>query len=173
MKSGLRSKIELAANIVIVVSGLVITTYFVRPSLFPRAASPSVPPEMVATGMKLNFSSASGSENDSTLVVAVREGCQYCEASAPFYKRLADAAAKSSKTHLIAALPETPAEGKTFLGKLGVPVQDVREGDFAAMKVRYTPTLMLLDRDGKVKKVWVGRLHGNEEEQVLKAAGLD
>jgi thiol-disulfide isomerase/thioredoxin len=170
MPSGLSSKIEMAANVVIVVSGLVITTYFVKPSLFTHAAPA---PEMVKAGMQVGFASASGSGNESTLVVAVREGCPYCEASAPFYKQLLDAAAKNSKTHVIAALPESPAQAKPFLEKLGVPAQDVREADFDAMKVRYTPTLLLLDREGKVKNVWVGRLHDDEQKQVLKAAGLD
>ena len=62
---------------------------------------------------------------------------------------------------------------KAFLAKLGVPAEDVREGDFDEMKVQYTPTLVLLDHDGRVKNVWVGQLKPDEEKQVLQAVGLD
>jgi thioredoxin-related protein len=128
---------------------------------------------MVKAGMTLGSPWAGGADGD-TLLVAVREGCHFCEASAPFYKQLAEAAAKHPKTRLVAALPEAADKGRPFLEKLiGAHVEDVREADFDALKVRYTPTVLLVDHAGKVKNVWVGRLHEDQEAQVLKAAGLD
>jgi hypothetical protein len=39
--------------------------------------------------------------------------------------------------------------------------------DFAAVKVPGTPTLMLVDNEGEILDVWVGKLDASGEKKVL------
>ena len=40
--------------------------------------------------------------------------------------------------------------------------------DFSAIKIPGTPTLLLVDNNGKVLNVWVGKLDDRHEKEVLK-----
>jgi hypothetical protein len=74
--------------------------------------------------------------------------------------------------HVMAVLPQKPEEGVAYLAKLGLQVGDVRQGSLSALRIPGTPTLLLVDRQGIVQNVWVGKLSGNEETQVLNTLGL-
>lgn len=57
-------------------------------------------------------------------------------------------------------------DGKKYLQRLGVSVDDVRQADFGAIKVSGTPTLLLVDDKGVVKGRWVGKLLPDQENEV-------
>ena len=72
----------------------------------------------------------------------------------------------------MAVLPQEIPQGKKYLDTLGVPVGDVQRAELASLKIAGTPTLLLVDRGGVVKNVWVGQLNGQGEADVLSKAGL-
>ncbi len=55
---------------------------------------------------------------------------------------------------------------------MGDPTGDIHQADLASLKVPYTPTLLVLDRSGVVKDVFVGKLSADKEGQVLSRLGL-
>jgi hypothetical protein len=168
--TGITKKIELVANIVIVACGLFFAVRFFFPHLLSFSNSGDT--ETIATGSKLGIHPAGGFSHDLNLVVAIRQGCHFCAESAPFYQRLAGLAKDSQKVHLLAVLPQDVAQGRDYLKKLGVPLAEIQQADLPAMKVRYTPTLILVDRAGAVRKVWVGKLSARREVEVLQELGL-
>ncbi len=104
------------------------------------------------------------------LVVAVSPGCHFCNESMPFYKQLLDQRnQKSSPVKFIAAVPAAEAkaeEAQKFAGA-GAQPDGLVQLDFAAAKVPGTPTLMLVDNNGKVLGVWVGKLDEDRQKEVL------
>jgi len=54
------------------------------------------------------------------------------------------------------------------LESLGVPIRDIRQATLSSLKISATPTLLLLNREGVVKDVWVGKLSGSREKEVLR-----
>ncbi|HEY6328194.1 MAG TPA: hypothetical protein VI756_02575, partial [Blastocatellia bacterium] len=101
-------------------------------------------------------------------ILAVAEGCHFCSESADFYKRIAKAVA-GSETHLVVVLPQEVSEGRRYLSGLGVDVADVRKASLDSLGVAGTPTLILVDNSGLVKKVWVGKLSPEGEADVLNS----
>jgi hypothetical protein len=171
-KSRWTRRVEVSANVVIVVTGLLFALNYFRPGLFSRSAGPQ--PVTISTGAKLDLASVDWSAHDKTVVLALREGCHFCAESVPFYQRLTKAMAKAPQTHLFAVLPGDPADSKQYLNGLGVPVpvDDIRKHDLGNLKVPYTPTLLVLDRDGVVREVFVGKLSAAKETEVLNKLGL-
>jgi thioredoxin-related protein len=105
------------------------------------------------------------------LVVAVQPSCHFCNDSMPFYKRLLDARnQKNSPVKFIAAVPadEAKAEEAQKFAAVGAQPDGMVKLDFAAIKAPGTPTLLLVDNNGKVLDVWVGKLKSSEEKDVLE-----
>jgi len=167
-RSSLNRRVELAANCVIVVACLVIGYNFIRSHFSPATRAVST----IKAGSRLNLPAVDWASQEKTLVLALRQGCHFCAESAPFYQRLARAAANSPKVHLMAVLPgDVPADA-SYLNGLGVKIQDIRQADLGWLQLPYTPTLAVIDRDGVVRDVWVGKLSDSREKQVMKRLGL-
>ena len=106
-----------------------------------------------------------------TLVIAIRTGCPYCDASMPFYRRLGERERSSRlRAHLLLVMPNDPATGAQYLAKGGLDSQSIFGQSLGALRVSGTPTLLLLDSGGRVERTWVGQLTAKEESEVMRAA---
>jgi hypothetical protein len=101
-----------------------------------------------------------------TVVLALQVGCHYCSASAPFYARLSKFA-DDRGIKIIAALPNSQTEARTYLSGLNLNFRDVQQVDFANIQVSGTPTVFVVNDKGLVERVWEGQLREGEEEKVL------
>jgi len=105
-----------------------------------------------------------------TLVMAIRQGCSFCEASMPFYRRLSDLRkAERIRTRLLAVMPDPEAPGSAQLQANGVDVEGAFQQPLRSLNVSATPTLLLVNAEGKVERAWVGRLTPQEESEVVSA----
>jgi hypothetical protein len=161
-------KIEVAANIAIIVAAIFFTAgvaknYF-RPTLplAPGHAAASIP-----SGTKADFINVDWAKSDRTLLLVLQAGCHFCSESAPFYQRLVRDTAQISGVHLIAVLPQEVADGAKYLKSLGVPIEDIRQAQLDTLRVQGTPTLILINDKGVVTNSWVGKLSGDKEAEVL------
>jgi hypothetical protein len=114
--------------------------------------------------LKLSISGVDWAKNGQTLVLAISSTCHYCSESAPFYQRLAR---ERGDIRMLAVLPQPVEEGRRYLEKLGVEVDDVKQASLASMGVSGTPTLILVNKDGAVENSWVGKLPTVQETEVL------
>ena len=168
MMVNVSKKIELAANLAIIVVACLLATVLVKSYLVAKPAdqqvtnlqSPRVAPPIVSS-LNINWN-----QNRQTLILAVSSNCHFCTESAPFYKKLGQ---NKGDTHLVAVLPQTVEEGRKYLERLGVSVDEVRQLSLDQMGVNGTPTLLLVDASGVVKQFWVGRLPSDQEAVVLDA----
>jgi len=69
---------------------------------------------------------------------------------------------------LVAVLPQAISESKQYLSDLNVPINDVRQATFEALRVQGTPTLILVDQNGEVEQSWAGKLPPEQETELLK-----
>lgn len=106
-----------------------------------------------------------------TLLIAIRRGCPYCDASLPFYKQLGEQEQSNMlRAHVLVVMPDAVSSGSGFLRKDDVEVQGIFGQNLNALDVLGTPTVLLLDSGGRIEREWVGQLTPGEEEQVLNAA---
>jgi hypothetical protein len=157
-------KIELLANVAIIVVALMLGVVLVHRYFAPTAPQEAVPAAPV--GAQLTLPGMGWAKNNQTVVLALQEGCHFCSDSAPFYRRLAAEAARHN-IPVVAVLPQSVEVARAYLDNLQVPLGDVRQATLGSLGVQATPTLMLVNGDGKVTKGWVGRLTPEAESEVL------
>jgi peroxiredoxin len=120
-----------------------------------------------AEGTQVSLQGVSWGQSTKSVVLALSDQCHFCTESAAFYQKLTTELAQRRDVQVIAVFPPQVGDGKQYLGKLGVPISDVRQAAFNSLGVRGTPTLMIVDRNGKVEQSWVGRLSPEKESEVL------
>lgn len=161
--------IEITTNIAIITVAVLLSVVLVKNYLLsgPTPNAPE-PPRPVPTGTKMALQDVNWAANKRTLLMVLSDTCRYCTESADFYKKLAQERAKHDDLRMVAVLPQNVEAGKTYLNKLGVTVDEVRQSPLDAVGVRATPTLILVDDKGVVTGSWVGKLPAQNEAEVLK-----
>ena len=61
------------------------------------------------------------------------------------------------------------AEPERYLSGEGLQCDDVRQAPIGKTGAAGTPTLLLVDQDGIVKRTWVGKLTSDKEREALDA----
>jgi thioredoxin-related protein len=178
VKQDLFKRIEVVANVAIIVAAVLLCVVLVKNYLTPnpvsladvavtRASNPNNRSSSnIQPGTKLSLAGIDWAKNGQTLLLAISDKCHFCSESAPFYQRLTH---DHGKTHLVAVLPQEVQEGKGYLDNLSVKIDDVKQAPLSSMGVRGTPTLILVDSNGTTVKSWVGRLAPNQEAEVLSS----
>jgi hypothetical protein len=173
MFANLNKKIELAANMTIIAVGMLLCVVVVKNHLLDRqdtnvkaeVSQKQQVAQRIAIGTNLGSLDVDWKQSRQTLVLAISSTCHFCTDSAPFYKTLVQA---KKDTRVVAVLPQSAEEGKSYLQKLGVTVDEVRQLPLDKIGVHGTPTLMLVDNSGAVKGSWVGKLSGESQADVLQ-----
>ena len=109
-----------------------------------------------------------------TLLIVIREDCRFCQDSIPFYRQLSDARIKQpgSGVRLVVASTDVSESLASFLKSKEIRVDHISNVQAGDLKVPGTPALLLIDRSGKVAKVWRGRLAERQQKEVLLTLGL-
>ena len=163
----MKNKVEVAANVIVILLAVVIGSAF----LMDRFASPGPAPNEVKVGDQLpGLHAYDWKAHDRALVLALRSGCHFCEASMPFYRKLAKLEQSNQiGVHLIAVFPDDPAVVRQVVETQQLTIEVVAAFELGQVKVQGTPTLMLVDEQGRVSKVWMGELAATEEAEVIAA----
>ena len=169
-----KSALDTAANIAIIVTCIFVIGMFSYNTFFKAAPPAPRPPGLAQKGETLKaLQAVLPAGSGQTLVMAVAPGCHFCDESLPFYKQLIEERnQKGSKVQVMAAVPmqgaeETKNAEQAKLTGAGVTPDHLVNVDFSAIKVPGTPTLLLVDHQGKVLDVWVGKLDPDGEKAVL------
>jgi hypothetical protein len=159
-------RLETVTNIAILVVAVLATVALIR---YLRSDTQVPAPPQILAGSRLELQGVNWSANRSTLVLALSTTCHFCSESAPFYQRLLDRAPKT--VHLMAIFPQGQSDGPSYLKSLAVNITDVHQSSFGSLHVRGTPTLLLVDQTGVVRKAWTGKLSSQVENEVFTTIG--
>ena len=155
--------LEVATNIAVLGAFLLVGAVAAKRFWEPSSSSDPNGPTVGAT---IHLKSVDWSKSDQNLVLALSTGCHFCSESADFYHRLVPAAA-SNGVRVLAVLPQPISEGRSYLEELGLDVPEVLQSPLSTIDVSGTPTVLLLDRQGRIRKAWVGKLGAKQEQQVI------
>ncbi len=164
----MEKKIGLAANVAIILVAIaIVCTLVQRRSQFKNVGpDPRVDP-VTLIGHQFPIQSNWTGEHKN-VVLALQVGCHFCEASAPFYKKLASYAA-SRHVGILAVLPQTVSVDQAYIKDLGIEGAQVKSSALTTIAVGGTPTLFVLNDKGVVEQVWQGQLQEGDESKVLQA----
>ena len=88
----------------------------------------------------------------------------------PFYRKLAKLEQSNQiRVHLIAVFPDDSAVVRQVVETQQLTIEVLPGTALGQVKVQATPTLMLVDEQGRVSKVWMGELPPAEEAEVIAA----
>jgi hypothetical protein len=160
--SGWAKRLEVATNVAILCAFLLVAALAAKRLWEPSSAKSAAP----SIGAKVSLQGIDWSTSNQNLVLALSTGCRFCSESADFYQRLVPSAT-SNGIRVLAVLPQPISDGRSYLEKLGVPVPEVVQSPLSAVDVSGTPTVLLIDGQGRIRKAWVGRLRPEQEQQVL------
>lgn len=132
----------------------------------------SGPPPAPAYKVGDVFSGVQGlrlADSERTLLIAVKSDCKFCTASMPLYREIiAQRSARNSHLRVVVVAPGNDTGFEGYLATHGLKADEALTFTPGALKVRGTPTLLLLDSAGQVKQVWEGAVSGGAEEALLK-----
>ncbi len=163
----MKNKVEVAANVAVILLAVVIGSVFLK----DRFGISGQDLNEVKAGDQLpGLPAYKWNAHERTLVLALRSGCHFCEASMPFYRKLAQLEQSNQiGVHLIAVFPDDPAAVHKVVEIQQLTLEVLPLFELGQVKVQATPTLMLVDEQGRVSKVWMGQLPAAEEAEVIAA----
>lgn len=150
--------------VALVLSALLVRKYFFQP--------PRNPDYLIATNATLSINEINWADSEQTVLVALAKECKYCSESAEFYRRLAAGIASQSNTRLMAVFSEKESEGEAYLKQLEIPIRELRYVSLPSLGIRSVPTLAVLDRNGVVTDMWIGKLSPYEEKALMSKLRL-
>lgn len=154
--------IEVSSNIAIVLVAIIAVVVFAKGHF---GSTPQMPPS-ISAGSKLDMKQVDWHRNNKNAVFVLSTTCHYCKESSPFYQKLVRDC-QNSDTRTIALFPQTSEEGQAYLKAEDVPMDEVWRADFKDLQVGGTPTLLQVDGNGIVQKVWLGKLNSSKEQEVI------
>jgi len=164
---GFKAKLEVTTNIM-VIAGVLVFGFVVYRSLTNHA---KFAPEAPAVGTVLPaLPGYSWDGHSQILLLALRKGCHFCEDSMPFYRELLKAEKGGrSKAHLVSVVPDGEMDATRLLHDAQLDVPMVASFQLQRLHVSSTPTLVLVDGNGSVEKVWVGEQDAAGQQAILDA----
>jgi len=163
----MKMKLEAAANVTVIlmalaVGGLVLTRY-VASARAPRS---------VAVGEHLaKLPGLDWNQHRRTLLLVLNTGCHFCQDSVPFYQKLAAAQRPGqSDLDIVAVFPNEAEMVNEFIAHEKLPIRSVPGIPVENLRVNATPTLILVNREGRVERSWVGFLTARQENDLVKLA---
>lgn len=160
--------IDPALNMAIILVSVLVVVAFIRAGHL-RSSAPADQPKRSndPIGRQVFVEGIDWSKSEQTLLLFLSTKCGYCKQSEPFYHRLNNPPIDHQAVRLIAVFPYPKQTGKEYLESAHIVVDDVRQGPSTDLKVRGTPTLVLIDRRGVVRNEWVGALSPDQEAEVM------
>lgn len=145
-------------------AGLVLKRYF---SDSKPADTPNISPSA-----RLSIAGFDFSQSSETLLLALSQDCHHCTESARFYRRLVQGVGDARDLRIVGLLPDSPSRGQWYLNTLGISIREVKQVHLSSLGIRKVPALVLVDRNGVVKKVWIGKLAPKTESEVMQTIGI-
>ncbi len=158
-------RLDLMANVAVIVTSVALLG-FLGNSFYEshNAPQPSVSQARALVGSTVQLAGVDFTRKDRTLLIAISSTCHYCKESEPFYRQLAQT--PSTTTNLVAVLPMPQPAAESYVHSSISSSLKAISSPLNTMGVSGTPTLLLVDRDGKVINAWVGKLDDVSQKQV-------
>jgi thioredoxin-related protein len=162
-----KGRLEIVINACVLIAalmflGILITNYSTRTDNKPALNDLKKGSQMVP------LKGVDFAKSKKTLVLFLNSQCKYCEKSAPFYAQLARTEHEyNDKVQIVAVFSSSGDETLDFMSTHRLALDTVPDADYAALTVSMTPSIALVDGNGKILDSWVGLLTPRNEAHVL------
>jgi hypothetical protein len=109
-------------------------------------------------------------ESVATVLIVIQIGCQFCENSMTFYRRLAERRAEWLVRFAV-VMPDEREVAEEYLLERELSFRLVRVDRLSHLGVRGTPAILVVDPQGIVVSDYQGELSPREQESLLEKLG--
>jgi len=135
-----------------------------------RASSSGNMSSRIQLGSQLHFPAIDFGSADHTLLIFSNSACQYCIDNLDLYRSLLTETSSMARAIPIVMLSAEPVETfRLFMKRHGMNPSQIVSLNPSQLGVRIVPTILLVDRSGRVKRVWVGRKSKETQSAILSA----
>lgn len=139
---------------------------------WPRVANalglkPALPPPAYAAGQQVDVPTSWYDSSGKTLIIFGRASCVACQKAQPFLKGLVTRL-NGRASAVLAHPPGAEADDTAFAQSLGI-TKDRIVVSVPGLRVRATPTLVLVNKNGTVLEAWEGAGPPEKQSSILKA----
>jgi thiol-disulfide isomerase/thioredoxin len=160
----MKTKLEAIANVTVIVVALAVGYV----ALAKYADSNHEPRSATVGDTLAKLPGLDWNKHRRTLVLALNTGCHYCEESVPFYQKLAQEQRQDGNDLEVVAVFANEAETvRQFTAREGLTIRSVASVSLDRLGVVATPTLILVNSEGRVERSWVGILTSRQEVDLL------
>lgn len=156
-------KLEQYSNIAVIVVAIIFIAWFAETRFAVHKA-----PAPVASPIGKKISLASVSLAPENVVLGLSTVCHFCQMNTGLYKRLAGMQERG-KISVIAVIPQEESEAKEYLAKDGLETNLLAGRSLSDFYINGTPTILLVDSKGIVRKAWMGALNQPQQNKVVDA----
>ena len=107
-------------------------------------------------------------QTDRTLLMVVQSHCSFCTESMPFYRRLMNLRPQvAGRVRFVAVSLDQLKTGRAYLAEHGVePDAILPYPPSNEIRLRGTPTVLVIDRGRTIVGLWTGKLEPSQEREV-------
>lgn len=156
-------------NIAILIVAIALSSLLVKKFFFQPAQNSEY---RIARDARLSITGINWADSDRTVLLALSKECKYCSESAEFYRRLVAGMAGQTNTRLIAVFSEKESDAEAYLKQLEVPIRELQYVSLSSLGIKSVPTLAILDGNGVVTDMWVGKLSPLKESALMSKLRL-
>ena len=127
---------------------------------------------LTADGKQVHLKGINFSTSEQNIIVFLDKDCKFCAQDTAFYQRLAQAS-RTLHVRLIVAFEHDLRDGKQYLAEKQIEPSETVRLRFQALNIQGTPTILLLNREGRMIAKWVGELSGPLEDYIASIVGVD
>jgi len=165
--------IDPALNISIILVCILIVVAFISSAYFRSKPSERFPHSSSnAVGLKISIPGLDWSKSNQTLLMFLNIDCGFCKQSEPFYRQLTSAVTDHQSIRVVAVFPQKIEQVKPYLESAKIMVDEITQQAPTQFRVKGTPTLVLVDKNGTATNEWIGLLSTPEEAEVFTRLGL-
>lgn len=155
------TRVDQIANVLTIVVAIIFIGLFVQRYIL--ASKPSSRPPTI--GRSLSLSGLDPSQSRRSILLVMMKGCRFCEASMGFYRTLRENR-DSRDRNIVAVFPPGTEDVDSYLTEHGLGGIDVKFAALSDLEVSGTPTIIVIDDQGKIVRSWVGKLSSELEIEV-------
>ncbi len=166
-----RMFIAASAGLVLIVAGTstVVAWPRIAGAMGISAPAPAPQPPAYTAGEQIDVPASWYSASPRTLVVFAREACGACQKAQPFLKSLVSGL--DDHATVVMAHPAASAANDALFAKAIGIADDRLHAVTAGLRVKATPTIVLVDRQGAILAAWEGA--GTEAKQAEISATIE
>jgi len=163
------SKLEKATYVSLILMSIVSMSLLLERRLRPARRPDALTSLDRLVGKAVEFPTAPWGRSPINVVLHISSTCHFCNESTPLYRELSRLRATAPNIVLYVVTRDPLATMKQYLADRLIETDGIFQTDSPPQGILATPTILLVNSHGVIRRVFLGKLDGNREKDFFAA----